>query len=202
MTACLNDRERASRRKSRSRWKGGVAGASRVDVQARAPSGGVGDLGATERTGTHAAPTIATARTGSDNDLSNRVSRHNVNLRCGQREALARHFTSDVDDVRGAPRLRCLWARIDSPRDCRKLHRPSPVRPRGARGGAQAPRHVHRHHGLRGLMHCLWEVIDNSVDEALGGYGRGSRSSSTRTTPSRCATTAAASPWTSSPRPG
>ncbi len=24
----------------------------------------------------------------------------------------------------------------------------------------------------RGLMHCLWEVIDNSVDEALGGYGK------------------------------
>jgi len=24
----------------------------------------------------------------------------------------------------------------------------------------------------RGLMHCLWEIIDNSVDEALGGYGR------------------------------
>ena len=23
----------------------------------------------------------------------------------------------------------------------------------------------------RGLMHCLWEVIDNSVDEVLGGYG-------------------------------
>lgn len=21
----------------------------------------------------------------------------------------------------------------------------------------------------RGLMHCLWEIIDNSVDEALGG---------------------------------
>ncbi|WP_402464803.1 DNA gyrase/topoisomerase IV subunit B [Isoptericola aurantiacus] len=24
----------------------------------------------------------------------------------------------------------------------------------------------------RGLMHCLWEIIDNSVDEALGGYAR------------------------------
>lgn len=23
----------------------------------------------------------------------------------------------------------------------------------------------------RGLMHCLWEIIDNSVDEALAGYG-------------------------------
>src|ERR671916_1092260 len=24
----------------------------------------------------------------------------------------------------------------------------------------------------RGLMHCLWEIIDNSVDEALSGFGR------------------------------
>src|SRR5690554_2626047 len=24
----------------------------------------------------------------------------------------------------------------------------------------------------RGLMHCLWEIIDNSVDEGLGGFGQ------------------------------
>ncbi|MCU1634086.1 MAG: topoisomerase subunit, partial [Micrococcaceae bacterium] len=24
----------------------------------------------------------------------------------------------------------------------------------------------------RGLMHCQWEIIDNSVDEALAGYGQ------------------------------
>src|SRR5690606_42015474 len=23
----------------------------------------------------------------------------------------------------------------------------------------------------RGIMHCLWEILDNAVDEALGGYG-------------------------------
>jgi len=23
----------------------------------------------------------------------------------------------------------------------------------------------------RGLMHCLWEIIDNAVDEAIGGHG-------------------------------
>ena len=34
----------------------------------------------------------------------------------------------------------------------------------------------------RGLMHCLWEIIDNSVDEALGGLRpRRSTSRSART---------------------
>ena len=55
----------------------------------------------------------------------------------------------------------------------------------------------------RGLMHCLWEIIDNSVDEALGGHGRPDRGhAARRRLASRCATTAAASRSTSSRRPG
>ena len=55
----------------------------------------------------------------------------------------------------------------------------------------------------RGLMHCLWEIIDNSVDEALGGHGdRDRRRRCTPTPASRCATAPAASPSTSSRRPG
>ena len=54
----------------------------------------------------------------------------------------------------------------------------------------------------RGLMHCLWEIIDNSVDEALAGYGTASRWCCTPTARSRSATTGAASRSTSSRRPG
>lgn len=54
----------------------------------------------------------------------------------------------------------------------------------------------------RGLMHCLWEIIDNSVDEALGGIAGTSTCCSPPTAPCRSTTTAAGSPSTSSRRPG
>ena len=55
----------------------------------------------------------------------------------------------------------------------------------------------------RGLQHCLWEIIDNSVDEALGGYcTRIEVVLLRRRRRPRSATTAAASRSTWSPRPG
>ena len=55
----------------------------------------------------------------------------------------------------------------------------------------------------RGLMHCLWEIIDNSVDEALAGVcTRDRRDAAPRRLRRGRTTTAAASRSTRSPRPG
>ena len=55
----------------------------------------------------------------------------------------------------------------------------------------------------RGLMHCLWEIIDNSVDEALAGHCTHIRVALQRRRIRRgAATTVAASRSTSRRRPG
>ena len=55
--------------------------------------------------------------------------------------------------------------------------------------------------GAAGLHHLVWEILDNSIDEAMNGYASTIASRSTRTARrSRSPTTAAASRWTSTRR--